>query len=238
VIDPTPLWDFDDPAASEQRFREAASSAEPDDRLVLLTQVARALGMQERYDEAHAVLDDLDTDSAPAEVAVRVDLERGRLLRSAGAPEAARPLFAAAERRATDEELDALRVDAIHMLALVAEPDERLAINEQALAIARQSPDPRAQNWDASLLNNIGMVHADNGDYEAALAAFEEALAARLRVGDVALIRIARWMVAWALRNLGQTDRALALQRELRAELEADGQVDPYVEEEIALLEA
>lgn len=47
----------------------------------------------------------------------------------------------------------------------------------------------------------------------------------------------ARWSVAWALRNLGRHDEALRRQRELRAELDWTGDVDPYVDEEIALLE-
>lgn len=82
MIDPTPLWDFDDPTGSEQRFRAEAEAADPEDRLVLMTQVARALGLQEKYDEGHAVLDDLSP--TEDEVAVRIVLERGRLFRSAG----------------------------------------------------------------------------------------------------------------------------------------------------------
>ena len=91
MIDPTPLWNFDDPESSEQRFRAEAENADPDDRLVLMTQVARALGLQEKYDEGNAVLDDL---SPPEdEVAVRIALERGRLFRSEDDPDQARPLF-------------------------------------------------------------------------------------------------------------------------------------------------
>ena len=81
------------------------------------------------------------------------------------------------------------------------------------------------------------MVHADAEDWPAALAAFEEALAARERIGEVGRTRVARWMVGWALRNLGRTDEALAVQRALKAELEAAGEEDPYVDEELALLE-
>ena len=62
MIDPTALWNFDDPAGSERRFRTAADTAEGTDRLVLMTQIARALGLQERYDEGHAVLDHLAAD--------------------------------------------------------------------------------------------------------------------------------------------------------------------------------
>ena len=80
------------------------------------------------------------------------------------------------------------------------------------------------------------MIHADAGDWPAALATFEEALAARERIGDVGRTRVARWMVGWALRNLGRTDEALAVQTALKAELEAAGEEDPYVDEELALL--
>jgi tetratricopeptide (TPR) repeat protein len=225
------LWDFDDPAGSERRLRAAADVAEGTERLVLLTQVARALGLQERYDDAHALLDQLSV--GDGEVAARVSLERGRLLRSAGDPEAARPHFEAAVQAEQDE----LRVDALHMVALVAPAEERIAINERALAIARSSGDPAARRWDASLLNNIGMVHAEAGDWPDALAAFDRALAARERIGEDAQTRVARWMVAWALRHLGRTAEALAIQRALKAELDALGDSDPYVDEELALLD-
>src|SRR5829696_8860798 len=82
AIDPTSLWDFDDPAGSEQRLRDAAAGAHGAVEAAWLTQVARAIGLQERYDEAHALLDELEAEDD--ETAVRLALERGRLLRSAG----------------------------------------------------------------------------------------------------------------------------------------------------------
>jgi tetratricopeptide (TPR) repeat protein len=235
MIDPKPLWDFDDPAASEARFREAATTAsDRDDEQVLLTQAARALGLQERYAEGHALLDGLA--SSTAEVRVRVALERGRLLRSAGSPDDARSLFEDAAMQAASDGLDNLRVDALHMVALVADQTDQLAINEQGLAIARASADQRARDWDASLLNNIGMTHADAEDLPAALASFEAALAARERIGDPGRTRVARWMIAWTLRRMGRTDEARTMQLALKAELDAAGEADPYVDEELALL--
>lgn len=228
------LWDFDDPAASELRFRElAAGSAEPL-ATYALTQVARALGLQERYAEAHAVLDGVAT--TDPEAAVRVALERGRLLRSAGEPDSSREHVAAAARAAADAGLEELEVDALHMVALVAEPQERAGAHRAALARARAATAREARDWDASLLNNIGMEHAEAGDHAAALAAFEDALAARERIGDPARTRVARWMVAWSLRHLGETDRARSVQLALKAELDAIGEVDPYVDEELELL--
>jgi tetratricopeptide (TPR) repeat protein len=235
MTDVSALWDFDDPAGSELRFRTAAETAEGPDRLVLLTQVARALGLQERYDEGHAVLDGLAV--THDEVAVRASLERGRLLRSAGDPDAARPHLESAALAARESGLDALHVDALHMVALVAPPEDQQRLHEEALAVARGSSDQAARDWDASLLNNLGMVHADAGDWAAALAAFEEALAARERIGDAGRTRVARWMVGWALRNLGRTDEARTVQSALKAELDAAGEEDPYVDEELALLQ-
>lgn len=233
---PSDVWDFDDPAGSEQRFRAAAEvAADDDERGIWLTQVARALGLQERYDDARVVLDGISV-AGSGEVAVRRLLEQGRLHRSAGDPDRARPLFEEAAGRARDEGLEDLHVDALHMVALVVPPDEQLAVNQTALAVANAAIDPRARRWAASLLNNIGMTHADAGEWDAALAAFEDALAARQATGKPADVRIAWWMVAWALRNLGNADRALEIQRRLKAELQALGEEDPYVEEEIALL--
>lgn len=122
------------------------------------------------------------------------------------------------------------------MVALVAAPDERVRAHGVALERARSAVVPAARDWDASLLNNIGMEHADAGDHRAALEAFEEALEAWERIGDDAETRVARWMVGWSLRLLGEADRARAAQVALKAELDALGEQDPYVDEELELL--
>ncbi len=232
---PSELWDFEDPAGSEQRFREAAERADGDERGIWLTQVARALGLQERYDDAHTLLDDLSPDGS-SELAVRLLLERGRVYRSSGDAEHARPFFEEAATRAEQAGLDELRIDALHLVALVGPAEDQVAITETALAVAAASTDPRARDWDASLLNNLGMIHADAGDFGRALVVFEDALAACERIGDAGRVRVARWMVAWALRNLGRREEALALQQALKDELVALGEEDPYVDEELALL--
>ncbi|WP_370037267.1 tetratricopeptide repeat protein [Nocardioides sp.] len=230
------LWDVDDPVASEARFREAAAQALSPAREVLLSQVARALGLQQRYDEAHAVLDGLGEPSP--EVGVRRLLERGRLLRSAGEPEAARPAFAEAVALARGAGLEALEIDAMHMVALVAPLEEQVPATQRALARARECHDTRARDWDASLLNNLGMAHVERGDWRAALAAFDAAMTARARMGEDERTRVARWMVGWALRNLGHIDMALDVQQALKEDLDEIGLEDPYVDEELALLES
>lgn len=234
MIDPRPLWDFDDPVSSGERFLDAAEQAEEPERTVWLTQYARALGLQERYPEATRVLDGLASEDAEAATYLR--LERGRVLRSSGHADEARPHFEAAVTSARAGGLEALHVDALHMVGLVAPVEEQLTLNQQALEIARASTEPRARDWDASLLNNLGMTYADAGDFATALGSFEEALAARERIGDPADIRVARWMIGWSLRNLGRRDEARAVQEALKAELDELGETDEYVDEELALL--
>jgi tetratricopeptide (TPR) repeat protein len=226
------LWDFDDPAESERRFRDAAATGALPEQIAM-TQVARALGLQERYDEGRAVLDEV-ADASP-EVAVRVALERGRLLRSGDEADRARSCFEEAAASAEREGLDGLHVDALHMLAMDLPPRESVTAHLDALAVAR-SGGPDARRWEASLLNNLGMAHHDARDLEAALEVFEEAVVVRDREGDPGKARVARWMVGWTLRLLGRTAAAVAVQRRLKAELDAVGEQDPFVDEELALL--
>ncbi len=131
--------------------------------------------------------------------------------------------------------MDAAAVDAAHMLAIAAESqDETLAWNERALELAEGSDDERAQRWRASLLNNLGWARHDGGDYEAALALFERALAERQKRGATRETRIARWCVARCLRSLGRLEEALAQQRALLAEEEALGEGSGFTWEEIS----
>ncbi len=92
------LWDYNSPAGSEMKFREALTQVDPGAEkerfLTLLTQIARALGLQRKFDEAHQVLDQVEMElEAGGTVEVRYLLERGRVFNSSKKPEAAVPLF-------------------------------------------------------------------------------------------------------------------------------------------------
>lgn len=236
ALDVRALWDFADPAASEAVFRAELARAGGDAALVLRTQVARTLGLRRRFAEGHAVLDAVDAAlaGAGAEPRVRTLLERGRLWRSGGEPQRARPLFEQALARADATRLPELAIDAMHMVALV-EPELAAQIdwNQRALERARASSDPRARRWEASLLTNIGMSLMDVGRHAEALQRFRGALAAREREGTRPEIRVARWTVAWALRHLARHDEALEILRGLERELSAAGGSDGFVFEEI-----
>ncbi len=157
------LWDFNDPAASESRLRSAAENSEHRDEL--LTQVARALGLQGRFEEAHQLLNSLPDDH------VRVPLERGRLHNSAGDPAAAIPLFTEAAEHAEGF----LRVDALHMLA-IADPARAEEWTGAGLKAVAAADDARTKRWETSLHNNYGWTLHDAGDLAGALRSFESAL--------------------------------------------------------------
>lgn len=235
------LWNYDDPAASEARFRAESAKADPGSRqaLELQTQIARAQGLQRAFDAAHRTLDAVEAklDGASVRVRVRYLLERGRVFNSSGSPERALPLFTeAATAAGADPEGGAefYRIDALHMLGIAAPPAKRASWNQQALAAAERSKDPRARGWRASLLNNLGWLYFERGDPSTALAYWQRALQVRESSGDAARIRIARWTVARGLRAVGRLDEAQAIQAALADELERAGAPDGYVFEELA----
>lgn len=234
-VDLDRLWDFDRPDVTESRFRTELSTADGESALILRTQLARALGLQRRFDEAAAELDAVDEAGPPAATdAVRVHaaLERGRVLRSSGRADAARGPFLAALEQAEAGELDDLAADAAHMMALVGTGEEQITWAERAITIATRSTDPRARRWVGSIANNLGWTLHGLGRHVDAQRKFELALAEREGHGDPEKVRIARWTVARGLRELGRTEEALAIQREL----EASGIPDGYVEEELGEL--
>ncbi len=231
------LWIFGDPAQSENRFRDALNvTTDSASRIEIQTQIARALGLQRQFDDAHALLD--ETAIAPGanepRPAALIAIERGRLFNSAGNRIDAVPLFEQALEIATSAGQDALAIDAAHMLGIASPQEEQLAWNERALAMAEAATDERSRNWIGSLLNNIGWTYHERGDFETALNRFERAAAWRRAKGQPVETRIADWAVARTLRSLGRFDEALAIQRRLATEWEAAGESDPYVDEELA----
>jgi hypothetical protein len=167
------LWDFADATGSEARLRAAFEAAtDPVERRELRTQIARALGLQQRFTEAHGVLDALDLDEPV--VAVRAALERGRLHNSAGAPVEATWHFRRAASLADEHGLTFLRIDALHMLA-IADPERADEHTDTALRELAGVEDARTRRWLVGLHNNRGWARLEAGDKAGALEAFEAA---------------------------------------------------------------
>lgn len=230
------LWDFDDPAASERRFRERLASTAGDERLEILTQLARAQGMQDRFADAHHTLDEVagSLDSAVPRVRVRYLLERGRALRSGDRAADALPLFVQAAELASSAGESALTVDAIHMVAITStDTDEQMRWHERGVRVASGDPSASGQRWLPTLRNNLGWALFERGRLAEALEQFQLAAAGRRAAGDAKRTRIADWAVARTLRALGSVTEALAIQRRLLDEWRRDGVRPPYVNEEI-----
>jgi tetratricopeptide (TPR) repeat protein len=238
------LWDHDHPELSAVRFREAAagfaSSGDTGCELEALGQLARAEGLQRKFDDAHRVLDDVDRRLAGMPVgraALRSKLERGRVLNSSKQPDRATPLFVEAWELARRLGEDGLAVDAAHMVAIarMSVPDEALAWNHRAIELAETSASEAARRWMGSLYNNTGWVHFERGEYERALELFQKGVGVREQQGKLVPLLIARWTVGRTLRALGRTEEALLLQENLRASFEANGEPpDGFVYEELA----
>jgi len=231
-------WDYGKPAASEQRFRAELAKWPPDSAQAqeVCTQIARALALQRKFDAAHAMLDGVEAKlpNASAHLRVRYLLERGRTFNSSGARERAVPLFAEALALAEREHDEFYAVDAAHMLGIAAPPGERLDWNLKALALAEGASDARARGWRASLYHNIGWTYFDAGDPAKALDFWQKALALRETTGNADRIRVAKWTVARGYRAMGRLDDAEKIQRALVVELDAIGERDGYVYEELA----
>jgi tetratricopeptide (TPR) repeat protein len=231
------LWDYSHPDKSEEKFRETVLQI-PEDHpahLELLTQIARAQGLQRKFDKAHQTLDQVEKRlrEYPSRAKIRYLLERGRVFNSSRKPERARPFFEQALDVAKQLAEDFYAVDAIHMLAIVAPPKQALNLNLDAIKFAESSEQERARSWLGSLYNNTGWSYHDLGDYATALEIFQKGETWRRSEGQTKEARIAAWTVARTLRSLNRIEEALSKQMTLKDEFESSGESEGYVLEEI-----
>ncbi|MCK6429368.1 tetratricopeptide repeat protein [Betaproteobacteria bacterium PRO7] len=242
AMDIDALWEYADPAASEMRFRAALERAQGDDRLELLTQIARTFSLRRDFAGAHALLDEVEPQlaAAGARAQVRYLLERGRSINSAGERDKARALFLRAWERGRAEKLEGLAVDAAHMVAISYGGSlDAVEWNRRGLAIARTSRDAKARALIPAMLNNAAWDLHDLGRHAEALPLFQEALAEWTVRKRPEQIRFAKYAVGRCLRLLNRGDEALSIQRALELEYAAAAKPSGYVFEEIAeLLEA
>ncbi|HZY47946.1 MAG TPA: tetratricopeptide repeat protein, partial [Candidatus Bathyarchaeia archaeon] len=210
------FWDFDRPGATERRFRDLLPAA-LDSRDIsyftqLLTQIARAEGLQRKFEDAHKTLDRVELSLAKPDAddktRVRYMLERGRVFNSTGNRDVARPLFQDAFELAVKIKDDSDAVDAARMIAMVEPPEKGLQWNLKALDIAENSKDEKARKWKGGLYNNLGWTYFDNQMFEEALMMFEKVLELRQQEGDQVKVLVARWGVAKVLRMMGHTEEA------------------------------
>ena len=236
------LWEFHKPAETRSKFEallpEAEDSGNKDYYLQLLTQIARTLGLESKFDSAHTILDQVEKEMTGFDVVkVRYLLERGRTFRSSGDVEKSVPLFEEAFELARKKKEDNFAVDAAHMVAIAVEGyDKRMEWSLKALKISENSSDPKAQKWKGSLYNNIGWDYHEQKKYEEALAMFEKALVFREEQKSEREIQIAKWCIARCYRSMDRIDEALTIQKALYEEGQGGINSDGYVCEELGEL--
>jgi tetratricopeptide (TPR) repeat protein len=196
-----PFWDFDDLGRTEKRLRTQFEHETTDaGRAEVLTQLARVESLRNEFEACERLLQEAEALAGASDVAkVRIDLERGRKLRSSGDGEVAAP-FESAYARASASGEYFLAGDAAHMVA-IATPDKMLAWTQRGLELAASEPD--AAYWVGPLLNNLGWFHYEAGDYEAALDAFRRALEARERDPEN------QQAIVWAKEAVAEAERQL-----------------------------
>jgi tetratricopeptide (TPR) repeat protein len=220
------LWDYSHPDQTETKFLELLPQFPEEDpaRLELLTQIARAQGLQREFNDAHLTLDQVENQLSieSSRARVRYLLERGRVFNSSGKSDEAHPFFEHALIMAQELKEDFYAVDAAHMLAIIADPASSLDWNLRAIQMAESSAEEKARGWLGSLYNNTGWSYHDIGDFESALKIFQKAESyfGEVRHED-------------RLRSMNRIDEALSKQLALKAEFDSIGSSDGYVDEEI-----
>ncbi|CAN5383598.1 tetratricopeptide repeat protein [soil metagenome] len=239
------LWDYPNPAASEAKFvalmPEAETSGDAAYLAELLTQIARAQGLQRRYEDTLATLARALPLLKPERVVprIRYGLERGRVhndqLQTADAKSRFVEAWELGLAHWGEPRVDNFAVDAAHMIAIVEPPAEAIRCGLLALDYAGRSDDPRARNWEGTLKNNLAWAYSDSGDYARAIALFEERRIALLAIGNAKRAREMEWSKARNLRLLGLVDESLAIQQSIYSELVRSGTADTdgYCNEEL-----
>lgn len=226
-----PLWDFDDLDATEQQFRaQLAQETTDHGRAEVLTQLARVAGLRGDFENCMELLNQAEPLAGNEPVAnIRLELERGRMFRSSGDPEAAFPLFQDAFARALESDERYLAGDAAHMCAIAIDD---VAIQEEWLQRGLAEGDPY---WAGPLYNNLGWTYFEAGDFTCALELFELALSARERDPDnEEALAFAKYCVGVARRALGRPEEAVPMLEAAVAWTRDAGNPDAEYERELA----
>jgi len=246
ILDFDKLWDYNAPEETEKKFREILPELKDHKDfeyqsayLQLQTQIARTLGLQMKFDEAHTLLDEIDPllNDEFYVAKIRYLLERGRTFRSSKQVERSCDLFIKAYELAVKHNEDNLAVDAAHMMGIIEPFEEAQRWNELAMEIAEKSNDKKAKKWLGPLYNNTAWNYHDNNDFNEALELFEKNVVWHTERNSKQELIIAKWSVARALRSLDKINKAIKLQLELIDEIEEKGlDDDGYVFEELGEL--
>lgn len=187
--------------------------------LQILSQIALAQAMQQRFEDAHETLDIAESHLEDKyELAkIRLILERGRVYHQSGNEVKALPLFIKSyELSRAIQEYDYHTVNAAHMVAILSTNfQEKIDWNFKSISIAKNSSDMRCQAWLGPLYNNLAQSYLDADNPESALSAFEMCKSIAQERNEGIIERGAIWGIGKSLRLLNKLDKALDIQLDL-----------------------
>lgn len=236
-------WDYDQPAASAERFLALLPHLEASgDRQALLelkTQLARTHTLRHQFDQAHALLDEVEqqlTEATPR-ARLRYLLERGRSFNCADRRAEALSCFEQAWQEGLRQHEEPLAIDAAHMLAITLSGVDALRWHQRAIALAERSQREEAQRWLPSLWSHLAWSLFDLGRLDEALALQRKSLDWYEAHGRQRQAFLARWSVGRVLREQGDIESAWAMQLALKEAMEQAGEAaDGYLFEELGEL--
>ncbi|MCC6866157.1 MAG: hypothetical protein IT280_08365 [Ignavibacteria bacterium] len=218
------LWDYNNPAATEKKFRDILPSAEKSkDRgyyIELLTQLARTYSLRKKFDMAHVILDKAMKIIRAEHIIPRIRymLERGRTYNSNGEINKASELFKAAFLQAEKYGEEYLAIDAAHMMGIVTNGEDSIKWNEIAIKLAMESNDENAKRWLGSLYNNTAWTYFDMMEFDKAIELHKKNVEYHSLQNNKQQLSIAKWSVARVMREMGNAEEALNMQISLQNE--------------------
>ena len=237
------MWDFSDPQACEKNFRKKMEEFSTSAFYVweLQTQVARALGLQGKFDEAFQILDSIQAgfEYAPTceskdLVGIRYNLERGRILKLTNKVEDSIRYFRFALKLAMKIRADDLSIDAIKMLLDMSSVNDRIELGLKGINIATELGNENLYPIVGAFALNVGEAYLENKNYQKAIEQFMHARDIFSKLFDAEKVRKIRISICIAQRGLGNYKEALLELRVQEEWLKKTGNSDGIVFEEIA----
>ena len=203
---------------------EAKKRADKSVYLQILSQIALAQAMQQKFDMAHQALDEAEKLLEPQYqlAKIRLLLERGRVYHQSDRLDQALSFFIQSyDLSKLSPEFDFHTVNASHMVAIVEKHTEgKIEWNKRAINLAEQTKDERCQAWLGPIYNNLAQNYIEAEKYHEALQAFDKCKAHAEERREQIVIRGALWGMGRALRGLNKLDQALDIQNDLLKEYE------------------
>lgn len=202
-------------------LEEARSLTDKSIYLQVMSQIALAQAMQQKFTEAHSTLDtaeELLTNEYPL-AQVRLILERGRVFHQSDNIDLALPLFIKSYELSAHHHFDIHTINAAHMVAIVIkDPNEKIRWNKMAIELATTTKNEKAEAWLSSLYNNLAQSYIEAEQFDDAYKSFKQCKTQGQKSQHSIVIRGAKWGMARALRSLNRLDEALILQLEVLEE--------------------